>query len=199
MKEEKAQKFFALCIQILPVDINELAAGINILPAYAQKGLNGFLLQAVQPQKRAKGLYFFVDIQAADPVKGIGKAQTAAAFEQIGNVKAIAVEMDENLKILHKSKKSVQKLGLRISCVGKPLNHPPAKAVEINTANQVELGSIAGKSGSLYIKEENIFPGGNSLQRVGIWKCNGVLDRLHLYGCRKAERTSGRKQFSSML
>ena len=108
--------------QVFTVNLYELPSIVFVFPGKAQELFYGFLLHVLKAQQLAVGLYFFVDIQADDGIKIIIKPQTAAAFQQIRDVKAVPVKMYKDPEPLHEGKEAFQELGLRFPCIRKPLD-----------------------------------------------------------------------------
>ena len=88
--------------------------------------------------------------------------------------------MDQHPEVLHKGEKGVKQLGLAATGIREPLDQPPAKAVEVDAADEIELGACAGKAGGLNVKKEQVLPGRNALQGIGRGKGDGMLDGFHV-------------------
>ena len=76
--------------------------------------------------------------------------------------------MYQYLKALHEGEEGCQKLPLGFARVSKPLYEPPAKAVVVCAADQVQLGCVAGKTSGFYIEKQQVLKGADAVQRLCI-------------------------------
>ena len=64
--------------------------------------------------------------------------------------------MNQDFIVFQKRKEAVKQLRFCGSGICKPLDQIPAALLKIGTANQIQVGRIAGKSGSFNIKKQQI-------------------------------------------
>ena len=96
--------------------------------------------------------------------------------------------------VLCKIKETVDDLCLGMLAVGKPLDIVRRTAVKINASDQVYLVVVAGKSGGLDIKKQQIFAISQAGERIGFFK-----NKFVFYGDHGASKDKNQRWCSQKI
>ena len=180
VQNQKVVQTAVVCEEIFLVDGDQLSSGADIGAGDSKKVLDGFLLQALQPQKPSIRLDPAVDIHAFDSGKVVGETEMRTALLKIGNIKTVTIEMNQNSELIQERKKGMQEIFLGFRSVREPLPELPVAILIKGAANQVKMRMIAGESGGFNIKEEDFFSFPDPFQGIGIREGQGLIYGNHI-------------------